>query len=203
MIYSIVLAAGFSKRFGADKRFYGQPPLLLRTLNNIVRSQANIIVVHRQHDDVLLETLATLPVQCVAVEDQYRGQGASIAAAVKHVITLQQPRAKDRQEGIEAVLICLADMPLIKPQTISKISRYANQHRIVRPVYQGKPGHPVCFGSDFFSELAALTSDVGGKHIIGKHSERVDYIDVDDHGVLFDVDTPEDACRLSQNNRSI
>jgi len=109
----------------------------------------------------------------------------------------------------EAAIFGLADKPFITVRTInSLIKNYHESGRgIVIPVYRGRRGNPVLFGREFFGELSNLSGDVGGKSVIKSHKERVLEVDVDDEGILFDINTPEDygraKARLDQSrNRS-
>ena len=63
---------------------------------------------------------------------------------------------------------------------------------IAAPFHRGMRGHPVGFGNACYAALAALTGDEGAKTIVAAHRDRVTRIDVDDAGILRDVDTRED-----------
>jgi len=63
---------------------------------------------------------------------------------------------------------------------------------IAAPFHQGKRGHPVGFGKACHDALAALTGDEGAKTIVAANQDRVTRIDVDDAGILRDIDTRED-----------
>jgi molybdenum cofactor cytidylyltransferase len=64
--------------------------------------------------------------------------------------------------------------------------------RIVVPEYRGTPGHPVGFGAAHLPALAALTGDRGARAVLQASATAPVRIDVDDPGVLRDVDRPED-----------
>ena len=53
-------------------------------------------------------------------------------------------------------------------------------------------GDPVGFGAAFYQALAALTGDEGAKTIIAAHRDRMIRIDVEDPGILRDIDKRED-----------
>jgi molybdenum cofactor cytidylyltransferase len=67
----------------------------------------------------------------------------------------------------------------------------------VQPSYQGKRGHPVLFGRDFWPQLAALSGDAGARTVLQLNAEAVQIVELDDPGVLQDVDTQQDWQRLS------
>ena len=103
-------------------------------------------------------------------------------------------------EGTRAVLIALADKPLLKAETVAMlINRF---HRagvpIVYPTYQGSQGHPVLVASELFAELEQLEGDSGAKPLLRKFVERAVEVEMDDAGILLDIDTPEDYAKCLQ-----
>ena len=63
------------------------------------------------------------------------------------------------------------------------------------PVYRGVQGTPVLFASTVFSELGALTGDVGARAVVRGRPERVTLVELD-LPMPVDVDTPEDLAKL-------
>ena len=98
----------------------------------------------------------------------------------------------DQVRGWRGVFVFLADMPRIRGVTIRQLKDSLETTRIVVPLYQGRYGHPVGFGSVFFDELSALEGDRGAKPVIKAHPDCVNGIVSDDPGVLLDVDHPKD-----------
>jgi molybdenum cofactor cytidylyltransferase len=66
-------------------------------------------------------------------------------------------------------------------------------------VHGGRHGHPVIFKRPVFQALRTADPEVGAKAILRAHA--MDDVEVDDPGVLRDVDTPEDFARLELRNR--
>ncbi len=66
---------------------------------------------------------------------------------------------------------------------------------IAAPAYRGERGHPVGFARRFLDELSALHGDQGAKELIAEHPDWVTLYEVDDPGVLRDVDRPSDLTR--------
>jgi molybdenum cofactor cytidylyltransferase len=100
--------------------------------------------------------------------------------------------------GTECVVVGLADMPEIASGTISALIeawRPLGSAGIVAPVFKGQRGHPVVLGSDHFPALRLLTGDRGARTILQAQSADLQLVDVDDSGVLFDLDTPADLER--------
>jgi molybdenum cofactor cytidylyltransferase len=60
----------------------------------------------------------------------------------------------------------------------------------VLPTVDGKRGNPVLWSRDFFPELMTVTGDTGARHILAKHEEAVERVEIGAAAGL-DVDTPE------------
>ncbi len=107
------------------------------------------------------------------------GIGASIALAVQ-----ASPAAM-------GWIVALADMPDIRADTVRAVRDAIRAGAAsAAPFYQGRRGHPVGFGAVCGAELAALAGEAGARAVLGRH--RPQHIDVDDPGVLLDIDRPED-----------
>jgi molybdenum cofactor cytidylyltransferase len=82
-------------------------------------------------------------------------------------------------------------MPRIAVSTVEAVARTLDGGAsIVVPFYQGQRGHPVGFGSEHRDALIGLDGDTGARALLSTH--QVARLDVDDPGILRDVDTPED-----------
>lgn len=88
-------------------------------------------------------------------------------------------------------VIALADMPAIQPATARRIvAALRAGAATVAPAHQGRRGHPVGFAAALQPQLAALTGDTGARSVLQRHPPQI--IEVDDAGVLYDVDTVEE-----------
>ena len=67
-----------------------------------------------------------------------------------------------------------------------------NGHALVAPRYQYLRGHPVGFGQEYRDVLLNLKGDAGARSVLKQHKSHLHYLDVDDPGILMDVDTPDD-----------
>ena len=94
-----------------------------------------------------------------------------------------------------AVAVMLGDMPWIQPATCQALGHAASASRIVRPRHTGQAGHPVLFGRQFWPELAHLRGDRGAREVLKTHADSCDFIDVDDPGIVLDIDVPADLDR--------
>lgn len=192
----VVLAAGRGSRFGGGTRAvdhklaqpFAASTVLASTLANVVESGLPLVVV---------TTLALAPlvasvvaerdvVVLPAVHDTANGlplgMGYSIAAGVL---------ARANAAGW---LLLPGDMPLVRPATLRAVARALPQHLIAYAQHGGRRGHPVGFGSELYSELAKLGGDEGARRLVARYPAQA--VEVDDDGVLLDLDTPDDLRRL-------
>ncbi len=184
-----MLAAGESRRMG-----YPKPLLKLgsRTFIEILaaamlQSVARLIVVVGAHGDAVRGAITADPrILVVENPDFLKGQLSSIKTALPQV-------------GAEAAgaLIHLADHPMVRAETFAAV--VDSYRRVGKPIaiarHQGRRGHPVLFAREMFVELAAAPEDQGARAVVAADPSRVAYVDVDDPGVLTDLDTPEDLER--------
>ena len=103
------------------------------------------------------------------------GMGDSIAAAVK---------ASGAADGW---LVVLGDMPFIQSSSIERV--IASVEGVTVPVSAGQYGHPVAFHHRFGPALMALSGDRGARPLFAQTQVRE--VQVDDPGVLWDVDVPQ------------
>ena len=97
----------------------------------------------------------------------------------------------------DGALILLGDMPAVEGSVLSALmAAFTARDAICVPVYQGRRGNPVLWGSSYFAEMTALRGDVGAKQLIARHADRVIEVPVGSPGIFADVDTPADLARL-------
>lgn len=117
------------------------------------------------------------------VEDAgHPGMGDSIAAGV---------RATRDASGW---LVLPADLPLVRPATLQAIAAALAHHDVVVPHYRGQRGHPVGFRAACESALASLHGPQGAQSVVRDQAavDAVLDLDVDDEGIVCDIDTLAD-----------
>ena len=124
------------------------------------------------------------------VEDAgHPGMGDSIAAAV---------RATADAAGW---LILPGDLPLVQPATLQRVAQaLASPMQAVQPSYRGTRGHPVGFAASQRDALLDLEGNQGAAAILREllAINLVANVDVDDVGIVTDIDTLDDLARAEQ-----
>lgn len=193
-VVAVIMAAGSSRRFGEqDKRralLAGGETLLNASFARATEAFTHCRVVLRDTETPAHLGLAE-HASVIGVAHADRGLGTSLAEAFATLAG--DPSLAD----VQAAAILLGDMPAIRADTLRRVQHMADTAHIIRPRHAGRPGHPVLFGRDFWPALTHLDGDSGARRLIHQHSERCRTIDVDDPGILLDVDTPSDLQYLA------
>lgn len=113
-------------------------------------------------------------------------------------------------QQVDAALIFLGDQPFVPDGVVKALIEEFERNRmdgvrIVRPRYDGEPGHPILFDATLFEQFQHIHGDEGGRNIIRKHQEQLELIDFSKSLWGVDIDTPEDyeRVRRDENNRCI
>ena len=186
---ALLLAAGLGTRFdpaGIQNKLLAPladgTPVACAAAHALLTILPHVTAVVRPGAEALAHALNDMGCDVVFSADAERGMGASLAAGV---------RATEEAEGW---IVALADMPWVAPTTIEEIARRVDSGAsIVAPLYRGRRGHPVGFGPMHRDALSSLDGDVGARRIL--EAADVTPIDVEDAGVLADIDTYADLHR--------
>jgi molybdenum cofactor cytidylyltransferase len=193
-VAAIILAAGKSTRMGEAKQLLrlGESTVLGQTIENVRRSAVvdDIVLVLGASAEAIRRLLPASLLQDlkVVVNPVYEeGMASSLRAGLS---------ALDPQ--VDAALIVLADQPFVRPETLDQIGRMhrQTQAQIVIPSYRGRRGNPVLLDRSVFAEVMALEGDIGCRAIFSSHTERTVKLQVEDEGILLDIDNQGDYDRL-------
>ena len=187
-VVGILLAAGRGSRFGSDKlrarlaevKAAGMP-LAVAAARNLVAALPESVAVVRPGNAELVRLLGAASVRLVECARADDGMGASLACGI------------NASMDADAWVVALADMPWIEPATIRKVADALRAGAsIAAPALRGQRGHPVGFSRRHYAALAALTGDLGARGILERNAAELRAVDVDDPGILADVDRPAD-----------
>jgi molybdenum cofactor cytidylyltransferase len=97
-------------------------------------------------------------------------------------------------DSVEALLFAPVDHPLFSPETVrSLIGAFAETRApLVVPAFEGWRGHPVLFGRSLFPELLEEDLPEGARTVVRRYLDARVQLEVDDPGILADIDTPEE-----------
>lgn len=186
----VLLAGGSSRRMG-------KPKLLLRLGNRTLFE--HVLAAHLESS--VRRICAVVPGWLKGFEEVIEGRASgrvgfaplsrecemsqSLKTGWKFVMQSWQP---------DAVMISLADKPLVTPELIEQVIRgFAESgHSICVPVFDGQRGHPVILTPGLEGEVYALEGDRGAGSIIEAHRGSVCEVPVDSDGILADIDTYDD-----------
>lgn len=193
---ALVLAAGASRRMGAANKLLAAVdgrPMVAAVAAMLQASRADSVTVVTGHQAAAVRrALAGFGCRLVHNGEHERGIGASISVGVAAL-------AADR--GVDAVVVCLGDMPLVSAATVDGLIAVFEEARGAAaacvPVCRGRRGNPVLFGRRFFPQLIALSGDRGARFLLQKHAQWVREVAVDDAGVLVDADTPAEVKKVT------
>ncbi len=186
----LLLAAGFSRRFGAVKMaatLQNGDTVIARTLARIRATGAPLRVVTRPELQDLLLASGARSEELVLCFDADLGMGHTLAAGMRAL------------PGWEACLVCLGDMPFIRTDTYARLLQALHCERITIPTFDGVRGNPVGFGAQWFARLLESTGDAGAREVVRSHPDSIECVAVDDPAILKDIDTPEDLRRHQQS----
>ena len=187
----LLVAAGRSSRFdpsGTNNKLLAEldgMPVVCHSAIHLAEAVSSRIAVVRPDAYVLDQKLTALGFTVVRCPDAHSGMGHSISWGVAEAL---------KRFECERIVVALGDMPFVQSSTIAKLIGYSKITRaVVAPRYQGKRGNPVVFNSDHFEALSRLSGDKGAAQYMTKID--VSLVDVDDPGILKDIDTPEDLAQ--------
>lgn len=139
----------------------------------------NVLAVVRPGAEAVAAQLLALGCDVTVCAGADSGMAASLAHAIGHT------------RRASAWIIALGDMPHVSPSTIQSLKTALEQGAgIAAPVFRGRRGNPVGLGRAYLPQLLALEGDQGARGILKQFP--VTELDVDDSGILQDVDTPAD-----------
>jgi molybdenum cofactor cytidylyltransferase len=193
MIAGLILAAGESSRMGTPKatlayRGHTFLELIVQTLREGGLERIVVVLGHQAED---IQRQVKLEAAQVVINPDYRsGQTSSLQAGLRALIA----------DDLEAVLLCLVDHPAVSADTVRRIVATFRQggDPVVIPTYQRRRGHPSLIGRQLFDELLGLACDAGADSVVRRYRPATQFVEVEDEGIVIDVDDPESYRRLTK-----
>jgi molybdenum cofactor cytidylyltransferase len=195
VIAGIILAAGASSRMGSPKALleYRGETFVNRLIRVLSRSCDPVIVVLAHHAPAI-RAQADPHAQFVVNPDPDRGQLSSLQTALAVV-----------PSEVDGFFFTPVDCPAAEPETVSFLTHAVAQRDpatlLVVPQFQGKHGHPVFAAHPLIAEFLALPATAQAREVVHAHKHQTRYINVDDPGILADIDDIEAYRRLAGSSR--
>lgn len=188
MIHLIYLAAGASRRFGADKLLavYDGKPLFLHGLHTLAaacagRADTRLTVV--TNTPAVAAAARALGAQPVPSPRSEEGQSYSIRAGLDAARPL---------EAGDFLLFAVADQPRLRIRTVERFLALAKPGTWAATAACGdRVGNPGLFCAALAPELYALRGDRGGRVVLNARPDRLLRVPCLAEE-LWDIDTPAD-----------
>jgi molybdenum cofactor cytidylyltransferase len=191
----IILAAGSATRMGRPKQLlsYQGRSLILHAVEVALASLCQpIIVVLGAYVEQIKPELMLKAVQVVENSQWQEGMSSSIRAGISMLLKTNSK--------LDAVIISLADQPLVSPQIFNQLikSYQETQKVIIASKYNETTGVPALFSNALFPELMQLEGDKGAKALIQKYIDTGLILLIPEAAI--DIDTPDDYKQLLLKN---
>lgn len=190
---AVLLAAGEGSRLGGRPKSLlelGGVPLILRQLIALSGAGVDEVVVVLGHHAAAIEAAITsFPITLVHNPAPDDGQASSVRVGLRAL----SPK-------IDAVIVALADQPLIAAQDIvdliSAFKKRGDAAMVVPRVSidgaQAQPGNPVMFDATLREEWLAGGVNSACRQWRQANPERVRWFETDNRRYRVDIDTPDD-----------
>jgi molybdenum cofactor cytidylyltransferase len=206
-IYAILMASGFSKRFGEGNKllapFRGKA-LARHTLDLACGLGGFHRIFFVAAEDAVLALAEGLPLTPVPNGHPEWGQRESIrlGLAAADEYSRGAGGTEDCDGPAEYYLFFPCDQPLLDGATVRRIIEARRPGCIVQPRYRGEPGNPVLFSNVFRKELLNLAEGERGRTVIGRRRESLITLELTESSQpplwnpLADVDNPQTLAAL-------
>lgn len=187
MITAIILAAGQSKRMGRPKMLlpWGEGTVLSQVLTSFREAGLEDILVVTGGAREQVESVIS-HFKVIAIYNEQFTQGDMLSSIQCGI------RALTHQT--QAVLIGLGDQPQVQVGSVRAVcdAYRESKSNIVVPSFNMRRGHPWLVGRSLFDGLMAIKPPQSPRFFLNAHLRQIQYVNVDDPGILADLDTPED-----------
>lgn len=191
MATAIILAAGFSRRFGQNKLLadFKHKPLVKHVIDRVANLHfENSILVYREAN---VKKLAPQTMHCIYNPNSSEGLSSSVKCGVIH------------SGETDAFVFFMGDQPFVDEDTVHQMlsAFHDGKGSIIVPLYDGYRGNPVLFSAKWKNALTQLTGDSGGRSLIEANPGEVFFVKARDSGTGGDIDTWEQFLRFQAEDR--
>jgi molybdenum cofactor cytidylyltransferase len=192
-VQGLLLAGGRGRRFDPSgqtsklqARLASGASLLRASCERLLPWVDALAIVLGEHNQALSQEVIDLPVKVLVCPKADDGLGATLSCGLR---------------GTSPTLgwiIALADMPCIDPSTYGLVHNHLRSGvGVIRPTFEGEPGHPVGLARQWSSKFEGLSAKRGLGALLQEPEIGLQAIAVSDPGCVRDVDYPADLDRLA------
>ena len=177
----LILSAGESRRMGRPKALlvYRGATFLDRLIGCFAAWCDPVIVVLGHRPDAIRAGIRRANQSKFVVNPDYPlGQLSSMQCGLREI-----------SDQVPGVLFTLVDHPNVLTKTLGRLLEEP-EAPVSIPVFNGRKGHPIYFSAKLISEFLALPPAGEARTVVRAHSAETRYVEVDDAGILDDVDDP-------------
>jgi CTP:molybdopterin cytidylyltransferase MocA len=176
----LILAAGASRRMRTPKALLDyRGETFVDRLIGLFAARTNPVIVVLGGNAAEIRAAARRPARFVLNPDYESGMLGSLQCGLRAV----PPQAS-------GVLFTLVDHPAVAGSTLDALLSPAGGALLRVPRYRAKRGHPIWFQPSLIAEFLAPPAGATARDIVAAHAAETDYLDLDDPGVVTDIDDP-------------
>lgn len=185
MIDGIILAGGFSSRVGKNKMIlkFLNKPLIYHTVKSMAKVCENVIIVTGKYQEdyqIILKEFKNIKI----VHNELYEQGM-FSSVLKGIDNTNND-----------IFLIPGDYPLVKEFTYKLILQSNGEIRV--PTFSGRRGHPIFISKELIPLLKK--EGISSNLKVFRDKFEVNYIEVDDQGILLDIDSLTDYEKLLKNH---
>ncbi len=185
MLSAIIMASGFSKRFGKEDKLLSKINnryIIEIVCENALRSNLEeIILVYR--NDKINEIISNKKISKIKNNNAEKGMSESLKLGIRN-----------SSKNLTGYLFLMGDQPLVNKDIINTLVNTFNKNnqKIILPVFNSKKSSPTIFPVKYKNELLEIKGDVGGRLLIKKYFKEIIEVDFKNNKNK-DVDKIEDV----------
>ncbi|HSK04950.1 MAG TPA: NTP transferase domain-containing protein [Kofleriaceae bacterium] len=189
---AVILAAGAGTRLGgAAKALLPHAAHGGRTYLEVIAATARavgladgVVVVGPPYGDAVAGHARALGLRVAVNGEPARGMASSVAIGFAAIA--------DGDADADAAWLWPVDHPDVRADSLARIAAALDGHEVAQPRFEGRGGHPPLIARAAWPRLAGCAAAPGGARAVLAGLDVV-AIEVEDPGVVRDVDTPADA----------
>lgn len=183
-IAGVVLAGGASTRMGSHKALlkYGQATFLDSMAKALIEGGCcPVMTVVSEPSAPVLAQCKLDGVEVIINQQPAMGPISSLRCALGAC------------SDVSGLIVALVDQGRVRVSTVCRVFTALQNEEIVVARYRGRSGHPTGFSSCMFEQLHSSAADQGARWLVMKEQAagRVCFVDVDDPGVVRNINTRE------------